>query len=159
MRRLKTGFHHNQQLSETLGYEHCSTLPLAQVRISSPKDLNRASLVAQWQRICLSVQETWVQSLGREDPWRKKWQSTAVFLPGTSHGQRSQAGCSPWGRRVRLDLVTAQQDLNQESTWRLSAALYGQAFYQCPDLINKGGVLFNRTPWITFNALIPIEFL
>ena len=96
MRRLKTGFHHNQQLSETLGYEHCSTLPLAQVRISSPKDLNRASLVAQWQRICLSVQETWVQSLGREDPWRKKWQSTPVFLPGTSHGQRSLVGDSPW---------------------------------------------------------------
>ena len=26
------------------------------------------------------------------------------------------SGCSPWGRRVRLDLVIAQQDLNQEST-------------------------------------------
>ena len=32
-------------------------------------------------------------------PWRKKWQSTAVFLPGESHGQRSLAGYSPQGRK------------------------------------------------------------
>ena len=30
-----------------------------------------------------------VQSLGQEDPWRKAWQSTPVFLPGESHGQGS----------------------------------------------------------------------
>ena len=32
-------------------------------------------------------------------PWRKAWRSTPVFLPGKFHGQRSQAGCSPWGRK------------------------------------------------------------
>ena len=26
-----------------------------------------------------------------------KWQPTAMFLPGESHGQRSLVGCSPWG--------------------------------------------------------------
>ena len=48
----------------------------------------------------------------RLDPWvrqiprRKKWQSTPVFLPGKSHGQRSLAGLSPWGhKRVRHTLV------------------------------------------------------
>ena len=30
----------------------------------------------------------------RKIPWRRKWQPTAVFLPGESHGQRSLAGCS-----------------------------------------------------------------
>ena len=30
-------------------------------------------------------------------PWRRKWEPTPVFLPGKSHGQRSLAGCSPWG--------------------------------------------------------------
>ena len=39
-------------------------------------------------------------------PWRKKWQPTPVLLPGDSHGQRSLAGYSPWGRRVRHDGVT-----------------------------------------------------
>ena len=32
-------------------------------------------------------------------PWRKAWHPTPVFLPGKFHGQRSQAGCSPWGRK------------------------------------------------------------
>ena len=39
-----------------------------------------ASLVAHWQRIRLSMQETQVRSLGQEDPWRRKWQPAAVFL-------------------------------------------------------------------------------
>ena len=30
-------------------------------------------------------------------PWRRAWQPTSVYLPGESHGQRSLAGCSPWG--------------------------------------------------------------
>ena len=46
-----------------------------------------------------AVQETWVQSLGWEDPLEKGWQPTPVFLPGESHGQRGLAGYSPWGRR------------------------------------------------------------
>ena len=32
-------------------------------------------------------------------PWMRTWQPTPVFLPGESHGQRSLAGCSPWGCR------------------------------------------------------------
>ena len=31
--------------------------------------------------------------------WRRKWQSTPVFLPGEFHGQRSVAGYSPQGRK------------------------------------------------------------
>ena len=30
-------------------------------------------------------------------PWRRAWQSTPVFLPGESRGQRSLVGYSPWG--------------------------------------------------------------
>ena len=29
--------------------------------------------------------------------WRRKWQSTPVFLPGKFQGQRSLVGYSPWG--------------------------------------------------------------
>ena len=54
----------------------------------------------------------WVQPLGQEDPLGRKWQPTPGFLPGTSHGQRSLAGYSPWGlKRVRCDLATKQQYL------------------------------------------------
>ena len=44
-----------------------------------------------------AMQETSVQSLGREDPWEKGMQTTPVFLPGKFHGQRNLAGYSPWG--------------------------------------------------------------
>ena len=37
---------------------------------------------------------------GWEDPWRKEWQPTPVFLPGESNGQRSPAGYSG-SHRVR----------------------------------------------------------
>ena len=33
-------------------------------------------------------------------PWRRKWQPTAVFLPGESHGQSSLVGYSPWGHKA-----------------------------------------------------------
>ena len=39
-------------------------------------------------------------------PWRRKWQSTPVLLPGKSHGQRSPVGYSPWGRK---ELDTTEQ--------------------------------------------------
>ena len=46
-----------------------------------------------------AVQETWVRSLGWEDPWRRAWQPTPVFSPGESQGQRSLAGYSAGGRK------------------------------------------------------------
>ena len=50
------------------------------------------------------MQKTWVQSLGWEDPQKKKWQPTPVFLPGESHGQMSLAGYNPWGHK-ELDMT------------------------------------------------------
>ena len=38
------------------------------------------------------------------DHWRRIWQTTPVFLPEESHGPRSLAGYSPWGRKDRSDL-------------------------------------------------------
>ena len=32
-------------------------------------------------------------------PWRRKWQSTLVFLPGKFHGQRNLVGYSSWGHK------------------------------------------------------------
>ena len=50
--------------------------------------------------------DTWVRKI----PWSRKWQATAVFLPGKFHGQRSPSGYSPWGhKRVRHNLATKQQ--------------------------------------------------
>ena len=48
-----------------------------------------ASLVAQRVKFLPAMQETWVQSLGQEDPLEKKCQPTLILLPGKSHGRRS----------------------------------------------------------------------
>ena len=39
-------------------------------------------------------------------PWRREWQPTPVFLPGTSHGQRSLRGYRP---RAWKELDTTKQ--------------------------------------------------
>ena len=76
----------------------------------------RASLMAQMVKNLPTMLETWVRSLGQEDPllqgifltqrpgfdlwvrkipWRREWLPTPVFLPGESHGQRGLEGYSP----------------------------------------------------------------
>ena len=39
------------------------------------------------------------QPLGQEGPPEEGMATTPGLLPGESHGQRSLAGCSPWGRK------------------------------------------------------------
>ena len=46
---------------------------------------------------CLLCRRPRFSSWVGKNPWRRSWQSTPVFLPGESHGQRSLAGYSPWG--------------------------------------------------------------
>ena len=48
------------------------------------------SQVAQWQRICLPMQEMKVLSLGREDTLEEEMETHSVFLPRKSLGQRSR---------------------------------------------------------------------
>ena len=51
----------------------------------------------------------------RKIPWRRKWQPTAVFLPGESCGQRSLARYSPWGHKeARTCNVTSSQRPGRE---------------------------------------------
>ena len=69
------------------------------IHFTIQQKLTQASLVAQMAKNLPAVQETWVLSQVRKIPWRREWQSTPVFLPGEFHGQRSLAGCSPWGHK------------------------------------------------------------
>ena len=47
------------------------------------------------------MQETWVQSLGREDPLKKEMVTHSIVFAwsGRIHGQRSLSGYSPWDRK------------------------------------------------------------
>jgi len=54
-----------------------------------------ASLVAQMVKNLSAMWETWVQSLGWEDPLEKGMATNSSILPGEFHRQRSLAGYSP----------------------------------------------------------------
>ena len=59
------------------------------------------------------MQETWVQSLGWEDPLEKARATHSSTLPGESHGGRSLVGYSPWDRK-ELDRTERLHDDNPE---------------------------------------------
>ena len=48
--------------------------------------------------------ETWVPSLNWEDPWKRAWQSTPLFLPGESPWTEEPGRLQSMGlQRVRHD--------------------------------------------------------
>ena len=59
------------------------------------------SLVAQMEKHLRTMRETWVQSLGQEDPLEKEMANHLVLLPGKSYRWRSLVGYSPWGRNEK----------------------------------------------------------
>ena len=56
-----------------------------------------AFLVAWMVKNLPAMQETWAQSLGKEDLLEKKKAPAPVFLPGEFHAQKSLVGYRPMG--------------------------------------------------------------
>ena len=59
--------------------------------------LGMKSLVAQTVKNLNAMWETWVRSLGKEDPLEKGMATHSSILLENPHGQRSLVGYSPWG--------------------------------------------------------------
>ena len=72
------------------------------------------SLVAQMVKHLSTMWETQVQSLVGKIPWRRKWQSTPVLLPGKPHGQRSLVGYSPRGCKESTEWLTLSTRLKHK---------------------------------------------
>ena len=88
--------------------------------------------------------------------WRRAWQLTLVFLSGESHGQRSPADYSSWGRK-ESDTTERLSMHSPQSTRRTTYVLCG---YQGPKalLLPRSGskcylccVLALR-PWLNYSA-------
>ena len=73
------------------------------------KLFNKVWIVPQMVKNLPAMWETQVRSLGREDPWRRKWQTILVLLPGESGGQRSLVGYSPRGPKSWTHTYTSLQ--------------------------------------------------
>ena len=57
-------------------------------------------MVAQMIKNLPAMWETWVPFLGWEDPLEKGMTTpSSISCLENLHGQRSLAGCSPWGRK------------------------------------------------------------
>ena len=66
-----------------------------------------------WRRYKRHRLDPWVWKI----PWRRKWQPTPVLLPGKSHGERSMAGYSPWGRKTLSNSSTAVRVRSWARDW------------------------------------------
>ena len=67
---------------------------------------SEATVIPRWYRGKESACQCWGHRFDLwvgKIPWSRKWQPTLEFLPGKSHRQRSLAGYSPWGGRVKQD--------------------------------------------------------
>ena len=87
--------------------------------------------MAQWQRLCLLMQEMWAQSLGQEDPLEKEMAIHSSILARQPHGQRNLVGYSPRGhQRVRYDSVTKRQEQQAiKKHWSIQSP-WGSAFLE-----------------------------
>ena len=57
------------------------------------------TMVAQTVKNLPEMRETWVQSLGWEDPLEKRMATHSSILAWEIRGQRNSAGYSPWGHK------------------------------------------------------------
>ena len=90
-------------------------------------------------KLLSTMQETWVWSLGREVPWRRKRQPTPVLLPRKSHGWRSLV--SVGSQRARYDWGTSLHFhfKNKELTRRIAWSFPGSSVVKNPPA-NAGDV-------------------
>ena len=76
-----------------------------------------------------AMQETWVRSLGWEDPLEKEMEPTPVLLPGKFYGWRSLVGYSPWGRK--------ESDMTERLHFHLFLSDKGLISNICKELIQQ----------------------
>ena len=66
--------------------------------------MSKTSSYAQPVKNPPAMWETWVQSQDWEDPWRRAWQPTPVFLPGESSWTEESDELQPMGHK-ELDMT------------------------------------------------------
>ena len=91
-------------------------------------------------------------------PWRREQLPTPVSLPGESHGQRSLAGCSPWGQKESdtTELLNNSKMSNLKNPQRMgtscTAVSRGSQDGGCP--ASRGQVITRTRGWTRLWATV-----
>ena len=136
-----------------------------------PRQRNGKEPACQCRRCRRSGFCPWVGKI----PWSRKWHPILVFLPEKFNGQRSLAGCSPWGHK---ESDTTEQ-LNTtylllESTWCVvkiaksnmaGMEWSGDLGYSDVWVLKEGGKSLlrsevrkaSRRDWLQLDELVPVK--
>ena len=90
-------------------------------------------------------------SVNRQHLRRRKWKLTPGFLPGESHGQRSLAGYSPWGRR--------ELDVTEQLTHTYNICLFLPDLFYYAKYLPGSFILLQRADFILFSWLSNVVYL
>ena len=83
--------HYLPEFTQTHVHQVCDAIqPSHPLSPPSPPALSLSQHQGLFQRVSFAS--------GSQSIWRRKWQSTPVFLPGESQGWGSLVGCRLWGR-------------------------------------------------------------
>ena len=77
-------------------------------------------MVAQMVKNLPAMQETWVWSLGWEDPLEEGMATHSSILAWRIHGQRSLASYSPWGSQNQIRLSNSHTHTHTHTTEQLT---------------------------------------
>ena len=77
------------------------------------------SLLVQLVKNPPIIQDTWVRSLGREDPLEEEMANHSSILSGESHGQRSLVVYNPCGHKESD--MSGQRTLSLFQYWHISS--------------------------------------
>ena len=114
--------------------------------------MNWASLIAHLVKNLPAMQETRVQLLGRENPWRRKWQPPSVFLPGESHGQRNMVDYIVHGiARVRHDLALSLSNPQNQLSTKVDSNIENERQKNCKTYRKQIARWKNSLPVISLN--------
>ena len=97
----------------------------------------------------------WLDPWIRKIPWRREGQSTPVFLPGDSYGQRSLVGYSPWGcKESNMPEVTACT----QHIWKLTGPYPGASLAFCDGPRSVYGVRISLNKCSFTSLWLALEF-
>ena len=96
--------------------------------------------------------DPWVEKI----PWRRKWQSTPVFLPGKSHGQRNLEGYSPWGPKESDMTEHAHKDRRWKANMFISS-IYIPDHHLKPSLSTSHLKHLSQSQWPTTSQTLSIS--